>query len=323
MPIGLPLPAGVTRQTGATPGIAHGEGPDRLLRIAPSAGFRPPTEVPAEAWLAAARASADVAAVSAGRATVAPAIAAVASADHSGTPPQPRVTVLADVPLAGGPDAPVLFGSDLGFTVEDPADGSRTQAVIEFHGYGMCLLSIAGQEAVELWVAEPGGKVAVQTAPTHVTLYNLDDARTPLVALTAFDGRRTRFSDAAARASGPILSAHYVPNREAVLTFNAAYIDRPGVFPGVKTATPPTDAERTVRIPLRAGLEIGAHIYSELFNNPDIVRAFVRLNVRVLPAPGGVELGPAPGEKADLRDRRNLIPAIAPGRPLHKRLYGG
>jgi hypothetical protein len=42
----------------------------------------------------------------------------------------------------------------------------------------------------------------------------------------------------------------------------------------------------------------------------------------VLPAPGGVELGPAPGEKHDLRDRSNLVAAIAPGRPLHRRLYG-
>ena len=311
----LPLPPGVTRRAGVPAGIAVGK-PGRSIEIASAAGYSPAAVRTAASWLDASRVSAEYAAIA--HAPAAPDAVVVATARHSGAPPLPEVAAIGNVPLS---DGSVLFGHDSGHVVHDLSDNTRTQAVLEFHGYGLCVVDIVGHDNIELWVCEPGSKVSVQYGPTNVTVYNLDDARSPLTVLTAYDPRRTVFSPKLSAVAGPVFAARYVPDREATLTLNSAYVNRAAGDGGVRIA-PPSDAERTVRIPLRPQLELGSFLFSEIFNNPDVVRAFVRLNVRVLPAPGGVELGPAPGEKADLRDRRPLVQSAAPGRPLHKRLYG-
>lgn len=319
MPTIVQLPAGVSRRPGRPAGIAVGSG-TRSIEIDPDAGYTAPVEMPPAELPAALRANADYAALLKG-ATPAPRGPTVfAAAAHRASPPKPDVWVLHDLPLSTGV---VLAGTSLGRTLADTSDNSRVQAVVEFHGYGMAVLDFPDEDNVELWVAEPGGKIAVGRGPCHVTLYNLDEVRSPLTALAAYNPGRTTSSGKTAAALGPILAVHYVPEKEFVLTFNAAYINRSKGEPGVRlSGPPPTDAERTIRIPLGPQVEVGPHVYTTLYTDPTVVRPLVRLSVRVLPAPGGVELGPAPGETYDLRDRSNLVAAIAPGRPLHRRLYG-
>jgi hypothetical protein len=320
MPTTVQLPAGVSRRPGKPAGIAVGAD-DRSLVADAAAGYAAPVELTPDQFLAAVRRSPDYAPLLEGATAQPRGPAVVCTAAHRGAPPKPDVWVLQDLPLSNGR---VLNGTTLGQTIADKSDNAKVQAVIEFHGFGMAVLDFPDEDNVELWVSEPGGKVAVGRGPCHVTVYNLDEVRSPLTALAAYNPGRTTSSGKLATTLGPILAVHYVPEKEFVITFNAAYINRPpGEAGGRLVGPPPTDAERTIRIPLGAQVEVGPHVYNLLYTDPAIIRAFVRLNVRVLPAPGGVELGPGPGEKYDLRDRANLAAQLAPGRPLHRRMYEG
>lgn len=198
-------------------------------------------------------------------------------AEHRGSVKLPNVTIVPNFEQSGAGRC-IVLGSTMGHWHGESASEHPVQEVYEFQSYGLIVLDRENGRP-ELWVAGPGDKVTVP-GECHMTLYNLGDRDQPLVTLDFAHPDRNRSAKDLVSRVGPILFASY-DDAEAAFLLSRRYINDATHRAGVRLPDGSTDERRRVVIPLRGRLDLGAHLYSELTGNPDVIAAFARLGLGI------------------------------------------
>ena len=83
------------------------------------------------------------------------------------------------------------------------------------------------------------------------------------------------------KARGPILLAYY-DNLDVYFTINRSYVDNPKHAAGVRLGNPLAhDLDRRIRVPREARLDLGALLYEQLTQNPDVIGRFARFGLNI------------------------------------------
>lgn len=255
----------------------------------------------------------------------APEVVVMSVAAHDGNPRKPDVVVIPNLrtlPQSSTVSSYGVLGCSFGR--HRKIDSKRRDAAVlpevyELQSHGMIVLDDESG-SMDIWVARPGEKVVVAPG-THMTMYNLGDDNSPLIALRATTWKPSEVTSGCAVQTGPPLLINF-DDVEVVFRINRLYVNNNDIKAGLRRPT--LSGSQQITLSRTSRQELGPFLYEQLVHNPELIARFAALGIHLRHPGLDAVLGKTvDGVTSRVFFSRPLARALDDGTRVYRFFFGG